>query len=126
MIPDADALGLSPSGARQPRSTVAGSAAAHSTRDEQELRNYWDTLAAVAGDLVITDDELAEILALRQQLQLSDEQVRAVHGRLFGAILNDYSQDRWIDEGEAEKLARLYECLAKLGWAPGARPASSE
>jgi len=55
----------------------------------------------------------------KRQLDLKEEQVRALHARAFSSAVIRYADDQWVDERERDKLCRLYRCLSQLGWAPG-------
>jgi len=85
----------------------------------QALKSYWDALRTVVADLEITDDELEYVANERERLGLSEEQVRVLHARAFSNAIAQFTGDQWLDDGEARKLHRLHDCLARLGWAPG-------
>jgi DNA polymerase-3 subunit epsilon len=80
---------------------------------------YWDALKTVVADLEITDDEVEYVLKERNRLGLNMEQIRAIHAKAFASVITQFTADKWLDDGEASKLNRLYRCLATLGWAPG-------
>jgi hypothetical protein len=80
---------------------------------------YWDALTVAVSDLQITESEVAELTALRQKLNLSDDCLRMFHARLFAAVLRQFIDDEQLDAQEARKLQMLAKCLRRLGWAPG-------
>ncbi len=80
---------------------------------------YWDILKSVLSDLEITDDEQAVALAEQKRGGLNSEQIRLLHVRAFASVMSQFSIDQRIDDREARKLRKLYQCLSKLGWAPG-------
>ena len=47
------------------------------------MRRYWQAVSVALADLEITDAELGLVRALRELLDLSEEQVRAIHARAF-------------------------------------------
>jgi hypothetical protein len=80
---------------------------------------YWDELKTALSDLVITDEEIENLLRKKQTLGLADEQVKALHARAFTGVISRLIDDHWLDAREQEVLRRLYTCLSRLGWAPG-------
>lgn len=89
------------------------------SRPVNPLAAYWEQLVVFLSDLEISDDEMAEIARLRRTLALDAAEIRYVHGRLFSAVLAQYSDDKRLDDRECDKLKKLHHCLAQLGWAPG-------
>jgi len=87
--------------------------------EENKVDVYFKLIKDIVYDLVVTDDELTSARKLREQLNLSTEQLRAAHAKIYARILAIYSQDDWVDERETKIIALLYKCLATLGWAPG-------
>jgi len=85
----------------------------------QAIMTYWDALTTVVADLVITDEELEYMTNLKQQLKLKEQQIRVLHARAFTTVISQFINDQWLDNEECEKLKKLHECLATLGWAPG-------
>lgn len=86
-------------------------------------RRYLESVLAVVSDLEV---DMAEVKRLRQErvaLGLGEEAVRAVHARVFHAMIHRYVEERTLDNQEADNLRRLYLCLSALGWAPGEAPA---
>ena len=80
---------------------------------------YFDALKMVVADLDITDQELSYILQERQRLGLSLGQIRSIHAKAFASVIAHFAKDEYIDNREMLQLQRLYQCLSKLGWAPG-------
>jgi DNA polymerase III epsilon subunit-like protein len=85
----------------------------------QRMAEYWDALTSALADLTIEPDELAVIERLREQLEIPQEEVRTLHARAFASIVIQFSADRRLDDKECSKLQRLYQCLDRLGYAPG-------
>ncbi len=83
------------------------------------LLRYWDALKAAVTDLVITDEEIRKLKELEASYDLTIDHVRYLHARIFSAVINQFIEDRELDERESRKLKRLHQCLSILGWAPG-------
>ena len=113
---DAKAIGL-PAGGRH-LARKRDSTEVPDTR--KALGLYFDALTAVVADGVVTEDEAAQLTALRERFRFRPEEVRSLHARLFGMFLDLYAEDQWLADSEAESLRKLYRCLGELGWAPGA------
>lgn len=86
------------------------------------LHTYWEALKIILGDLRVTGHELQNLVALKNELQIADEQIRALHARVFSEALLHYIEDDWVDDGECDKIHRLHDCLSTLGWGPGEPP----
>jgi DNA polymerase-3 subunit epsilon len=80
---------------------------------------YWDALKVALSDLQVTDAEIEQLLAIRRQLDLRPEQVRAIHARAFAGIMCEFADDQHLDDTEADALQRIRTGLQRLGWAPG-------
>ena len=80
---------------------------------------YWDALKTVLSDLRVTDDEIADLQRKKQELGLSDEQIRAIHAKAFIGVLSQFASDNCLDDKERRIINRLHRCLSSLGWAPG-------
>lgn len=80
---------------------------------------YWDLLKSVLVDLEITESEMQAIKAEQDAGGLTPAEMRMLHARAFASVISTFTVDKRIDSREQAKLRRLYECLAKLGWAPG-------
>jgi DNA polymerase-3 subunit epsilon len=87
--------------------------------EKQALIEYWDSLRSVLADLDITEQELKYILDIRRKIQLPKEKIRMLHAKAFTAIISQFISDKTLDDKEVLKLRRLFQCLSKLGWAPG-------
>lgn len=122
-LPAAEDFGLASHGINQSRVGFSLTAQLAERARQAALRKglitYWDALKAAVSDLQIDASELADLLAIRQTYALSDEQVRALHSRIFAAVMVRYSNDNAVDAGEALRLKHLRDCLSQLGWAPG-------
>ncbi len=86
---------------------------------ENPLAVYWEALKAALADLQITDEELHNLSMLKRTLGLHDEQVRVLHARVLTSVISQFTDDAWLDDKESRKLRRVYQCLSRLGWAPG-------
>jgi hypothetical protein len=84
------------------------------------VREYWDALKAAVADLEITAEEAGDLREKRERHQLTVEEMRAVHGRVFAAALAETLEDVRITDAEWGRLRGLHRCLEELGWAPGA------
>lgn len=109
---------------RKPRSlrshkAPAEQASVASATHQSALMEYWDGLKVVLADLDVTSDEVTALAEKKKRLNLSNEEVRALHAKAFMGILSQFSQDVRIDAREADVIRRLYHCLSRLGWAPG-------
>ena len=67
------------------------------TAPNAAIRTYWDELKTALSDLVITDEEIENLLAKKKTLGLADEQVMALHGRVFASVISRFVDDRWLD-----------------------------
>ena len=85
-------------------------------------RQYLDAVIQVLSDLRVDPEELTYLHNLRADLGLPPNKQRAVHARVFNAILSRYCEDQDLDLREAHHLATVHRCLAELGWAPGGDP----
>jgi DNA polymerase-3 subunit epsilon len=84
-----------------------------------ELHEYWEAVAAIVADLELSDQEIAYLARKREELRLTTDELRGIHGRVFAAVLGEALEDASITEAEWLRLRRLHECLGRLGWAPG-------
>jgi DNA polymerase III epsilon subunit-like protein len=116
-LPGPEIYGLDRCDQLTPRSQQVTEAPIDSTR--QVLSSYWDSLRTVIADLVITEEELLYMTKERKRLGLEEEQVRVLHARAFASAIAEFANDQWLDDQEVEKLRRLHNCLARLGWAAG-------
>jgi DNA polymerase-3 subunit epsilon len=80
---------------------------------------YWDALKTALSDLEITDEEITELLIMKENLQMEDEQIWAIHAKVFIGVLSQFVVDNYLDEQERRVIQRLHHCLSTLGWAPG-------
>lgn len=116
-LPRAGSIGLMPSGIRVSRAASAADFEQESER--ARLASYYDTLKAVLADLIVTDEELDLAKEERIRLGLNKEQIRAMHAKVYAAVIARFIDDEFLDDTEAAKLKKLTDCLRKLGWTPG-------
>jgi DNA polymerase-3 subunit epsilon len=81
--------------------------------------SYWEALKTVLSDLEVTKEEITYLATKKQELGLTPEEVRSLHARAFADLIFQFIEDKVLDDNESQKLHRLYQCLSKLGWAPG-------
>ncbi len=86
---------------------------------KSNVAEYLEAVLDVAADLRLDDAELRDLRGLPEQLALSDDEVRAVHAKVFWAMLGRYVEDARIDELEVAHLRGLRQLLVQLGWSPG-------
>lgn len=90
-----------------------------SGRSKSARRRYLDEVMMALSDLEISPEEKSFLADLTSELSLSPGELRAIHARVFGALLSRYTEDHFLDAREAGNLADVYSCLQDLGWAPG-------
>ena len=83
------------------------------------LYSYWEALKAVIADQEATDEEIAYLTKKKRELGLATEEIRSLHSRAFADLISQSIEDRAVDDNECQRLRQLYQCLGKLGWAPG-------
>ncbi len=83
------------------------------------IAEYWDAIATIVTELEITESKIEELRNERLRLGLTVEQIRWAHAKAFAIVTAQSTQDRSVDDREARRLERVYDCLSKLGWAPG-------
>ena len=81
--------------------------------------SYWEALKGVLSDLAVSHEELKYLEKRRKELGLSKEEIRALHAKIFADLITNSVEDRILDNNECRTLHSLYQCLEKLGWAPG-------
>ncbi len=108
---------LSRSGHTKPRSQLRFTD--ESRRRLARVREYLDALTVAVADLQLTDYEIETLSDKRKELDLAPDELRAVHGRVFAALLSETLADSSVSEPEWDQLRRLHGCLKQLGWAPG-------
>ncbi len=92
---------------------------ARRTRSKGAIAQYWAAMCVILSDLVVDEEEIGQLDLLRDQLQLEDEQIRSLHAKIFRDVLDQFVENRRLNAGDVTKLQMLWNCLAKLGWAPG-------
>lgn len=83
------------------------------------VHEYWDAVTAAVVDWQLSDEEVRDLEAKRARFGLTVEELRAVHARVFAAMLGEALSDSLVTDTEWAELKRLHACLAQLGWAPG-------
>jgi DNA polymerase-3 subunit epsilon len=83
------------------------------------MHSYWEALKTVLSDLNVSDEEMKYLAKMRKKLDLGKEEVRALHAKIFADLITQCVEDRSLDDNECRTLHSLYQCLEKLGWAPG-------
>lgn len=86
---------------------------------DQGVREYRDHVNSMLADLEVTPDEVKETKALRKKHKVSDELMRSVHTSIYSNCLILSLNDGKVDEQEVGDMRILYQCLSKLGYAPG-------
>jgi hypothetical protein len=92
---------------------------AEQDRVTRRRRTYWHALVAALQDLTLSVDELDQLATLRAELSLAADEIRAIHGRVFGQLLASVTADELVTSNEAAALRQLLRELHTLGWAPG-------
>lgn len=97
----------------------AGFFPAISVAKRSPVASYTDAVLAVVDDFRVEESELAFIKEEQKRLNLSKEQIRAVHAQIFSSMMADFIDDEFLDDEETKKLQHLWKGLHSLGWAPG-------
>lgn len=82
-------------------------------------RRYWHDLVSAFADGMITDHEVTQLRLQQMLLELPDEEIRAVHARLYGELLKLVTEDDAVSADEVVRVRELHLALRELGWAPG-------
>jgi DNA polymerase-3 subunit epsilon len=98
---------------------AAGGAGIKPAGREVGLHRYWDELTTVLSDLEISRMEIKAIEDVKREFELSEDEVRGMHARIFADLLIQTSADKVIDSDERDRIRRIHRCLKTLGWAPG-------
>jgi len=85
----------------------------------QARRTYDQALTAVLSDRTVSEEEVSYLLDLRRQLDLCEEEVRALHARAFLSLIVNFTADDFLDDSEVYRLREASKCLEQLGWSPG-------
>jgi DNA polymerase-3 subunit epsilon len=99
------------------QSETAGEKAAAPQFDARH--SYWEALKVVLSDLAVSHEEMEYLEKWRKELNLSKEEIRALHAKIFADLITKSIEDKILDDDECRTLHSLYKCLEKLGWAPG-------
>ncbi len=89
--------------------------------NQDAMKIYFNTLCVVLQDSILTHDEFNYMKDLQRKLHLKSEQIKAMHGRAFLAVMMNYISDDWLDDSEEQMLFQLQTNLEQLGWAPGTK-----
>lgn len=118
-----DPISVTPSGSTgvylKSRREVAEPAKQQRIDRSAALAEYWEALKSALSDLELSDTEIAYLKDKKQELHLEDDVMRWLHARAYAGILNDFSVDYLIDDGEVRVLQAVTEGLRELGWSPG-------
>jgi DNA polymerase III epsilon subunit-like protein len=89
--------------------------------DEVVVREqgYARALGEAVASYQISKQQFDRLVALRDASGMTAAEIRAVHAKVFAAVLGEFLTDSVLDEDERQRLVLLYECLSQLGWAPG-------
>lgn len=107
-----------------PARLMAGSSVALCPRDPpaprppRPLQRYLDATVAVLDDLIVDDDERAQLTRLRTTLRVSSEAAGRVYAKIWSGAMARYHEDGVIDGAEARHIEALRTGFARLGWAP--------
>jgi DNA polymerase-3 subunit epsilon len=85
----------------------------------QRRRRYWHALVGALADGTITGEEIDALRLEQQRLELPADDLRAVHARLAGQMLELITEDDAVTPSEVTGLEDLFVALRHLGWAPG-------
>ncbi len=88
-------------------------------RTGSALARYLDAVLVAIADLHVSEAELEEVARIREALGIADEEMRAVHARVFSAMIDRYTEDRKVDTRETRNLEACAASLRRLGWCPG-------
>lgn len=80
---------------------------------------YAKALMDAVSSFQISQQQFQRLLAMRNTSGMTVGQIRAVHAKVFAAMLSGFLTDSVLDEEERQRLVLLNECLSQLGWAPG-------
>ena len=82
-------------------------------------QSYSQKVVAVVDSLVMSETERQQLKSQRIEEGLAPEAIRGIHASVFADILNNCVSNAWIDDADRLRLARAYQLLKTLGWAPG-------
>lgn len=77
---------------------------------------YTECLKKALDDYDLTTDEIQVLRSIRGNLD--EQEIRAVHGRVYGDVLADFCGDGRVSDDEIEKLTAMRIWLTELGWSP--------
>lgn len=82
------------------------------------VRDYWKAVIDVLVDGTIDEVELAMLHRLQRERLLREDQIRAVHARIYAERLLELAADDALTDPEIASLATLRHGLGTIGWAP--------
>ena len=89
------------------------------TGRKANIAEYLEALLDAAADLRLADAERTELRALPSRLALREDEIRAVHAKIFWGMLGRFVEDARVDLREVAHLRAMRGLLGELGWAPG-------
>lgn len=87
---------------------------------EEPKVDYSCAVLQAVSDYELSEAEYRYLMVLREEQCLTDEQIRAAHSAVLTWFLSQAAADGWVDSVESERLRKVHDILAHLGWAPGA------
>ena len=82
------------------------------------LRSYWHALIDALLDGTLAESELAALRQLQRTLDLSSDQIRSAHARVYAERLLCAAEDNSLTDREVAALTSLRAELGNIGWAP--------
>jgi len=80
---------------------------------------YWGALQQVASEANLSEADLSRIRDERARSGLKADELRAMHARLFGQVIQTLVEIGRLGREDVDLLRRTRERLSALGWAPG-------
>lgn len=81
-------------------------------------QRYLEATVVVLEDLVVDDDEIERLSALRSRLAISPSTAERVYHRIWSVAMARYAEDGIIDAVEARHIDALRTGFDRLGWQP--------
>ena len=83
--------------------------------ENQEQAEYQRLVLEVIADMQVTDEEMKSLVAARQRLGLSDDEVRGVLYKVLADFLETMTADGLVTHDEMALLKELNTCLHRIG-----------